>query len=69
MRFQRQMSLNGFLEVDHRWMVIDMDMTRLDTVEQVREFLSGVSGMEIQMLADSAERLRFVESTLRRFVR
>jgi hypothetical protein len=47
-------------------MVIDMNMARLDTIEQIRKFLFGVTGAEIRVLDGSTERLRFVERTLKR---
>lgn len=48
-------------------MVIDMDTTRLGTLEQVRQFLAGVSDVQLCVLQDDAERRRFVEHTLRWF--
>lgn len=48
-------------------MVIDMDTARLGTLEQVRQFLAGVSDVQLQVLQDEGERRRFVERTLRGF--
>lgn len=54
--------------VDHCKMVIDMDTTQLGTLEQVRQFLAGVSDVQLCVLQDDDERRRFVERTLRWFV-
>lgn len=48
-------------------MVIDMDTTRLETLEQVRTFLAGISDVQLHVLQRDVERRRFVERTLRWF--
>jgi hypothetical protein len=45
-------------------MVIDMNTTKLATIEQVREFLTGVSGIELRVLEGDEQRRRFVEHVL-----
>lgn len=44
-----------------------MNTSRLDTIGQVREFLAGVSDVELRVVQGDAERRRFVERTLRWF--
>jgi len=44
-----------------------MDTARLGTLEQVRQFLAGVSDVQLRVLQDDGERRRFVERTLRWF--
>lgn len=48
-------------------MTIDMDTTRLGTIEQVRAFLAGLCDAQLRTLHDDGERRRFVERTLCRF--
>jgi transposase InsO family protein len=48
-------------------MVIDMKTTRLETIGQVREFLSGICDVELRVVQDEVERRRFVGRTLRWF--
>lgn len=44
-----------------------MDTARLGTLEQVRQFLAGVSDVQLRVLQDDGERRRFVERTLHWF--
>jgi len=48
-------------------MVIDMDTARLETIEQVRTFLEGLSDVQLRALSDGGERRPCVERTLHWF--
>jgi len=47
-------------------MVIDMNEARLDTIEQIREFLAGTADVVFSTTEDQATRHRFVATVLRR---
>lgn len=47
-------------------MVIDMNEARLDTIEQIREFLAGTADVAISTPADQAVRQRFIVTVLKR---
>jgi hypothetical protein len=48
-------------------MVIEMNDSRLNTIEQIREFLAGTSDVQFSIPNDETVRRRFVETVLRRF--
>ena len=48
-------------------MVIDMNDARLETIEQIREFLAGTADVAFTVPADEARRRRFLATVLRRF--
>ncbi len=48
-------------------MVIDMNVSRLETVEQIRECLNGTADVAIANPADEATLRRFVTSAIRRY--
>ena len=47
-------------------MVIDMNEARLDTIEQIREFLAGTADVVFSTTEDQAARHRFVATVLKR---
>lgn len=48
-------------------MVIDMNESRLETIEQIREFLAGTADVAFSVPTDEAKRRAFVVTVLRRF--
>ena len=60
------MSLNGGRVADHRRMIMRLDTRRLQTLEQVREFLAGSAGIDLQPRS-RADAYAFVAKTLERF--
>ena len=48
-------------------MVIDMNESKLETIEQIREFLKGTADVIFSILADEATLHAFVATVLRRF--
>ena len=60
------MSLNGGRVAGHRRMVVTLDTHRLQTLEQVREFLDGSQPIDLQVQT-RAEAYAFVDQTVRRF--
>ena len=52
---------------DHRTMVIDMNEARLDTIEQIREFLAGTADVAFTVPPEEAKLRQFVVTVLRRF--
>src|SRR5487761_2400222 len=48
-------------------MVIDMNESRLETIEQIREFLAGTSDVAFSIPADESKRRAFVSAVIRRF--
>jgi hypothetical protein len=48
-------------------MVIDMNESKLGTIEQIREFLAGTADLTFTVPAEEAKRRRFVVTVLRRF--
>ena len=48
-------------------MVIDMNESKLETIEQIREFLAGTAAVAFTVPAEEAKRRRFVVTVLRRF--
>lgn len=48
-------------------MVIDMNEARLDTIEQIREFLAGTADLAFTAPTEEAKRRQFVATVLRRF--
>jgi hypothetical protein len=48
-------------------MVIDMNESRLDTIEQIREFLAGTADVAFTVPTEEAERRLFVARVLQRF--
>jgi hypothetical protein len=48
-------------------MVIDMNEARLETIEQIREFLAGTADIAFTVPTEEAKRRLFVASVLRRF--
>jgi hypothetical protein len=48
-------------------MVIDMNEARLDTIEQIREFLAGTADMTFTVPSEEAKLREFVATVLRRF--
>ena len=60
------MSLNGGRVAGHRRMIVTLDTHRLQTLEQVREFLDGSQPIDLQVQT-RAEAYAFVDQTVRRF--
>ena len=48
-------------------MVIDMNESRLETIEQIREFLAGTADVAFAVPAEEAKRRAFVATALKRF--
>jgi hypothetical protein len=48
-------------------MVIDMNESRLDTIEQIREFLQGTAEVSFSIPADESKLRAFVVTVLKRF--
>ncbi len=48
-------------------MVIDMNESKLGTIEQVRQFLAGIVDVAFTVPTEEAKRRRFVETVLQRF--
>jgi len=48
-------------------MVIDMNVAKLGTIEQIREFLAGTADLTFTVLTEEAKRRRFVVTVVRRF--
>ena len=48
-------------------MVIDMNEARLETIEQIREFLAGTADMAFTVPSEEAKLRQFVATVLRRF--
>lgn len=65
--FQRGMSLKRGCWVDHHSMVIDMNDTKLVTLEQLRGFLAGAADLGLTAVADSAARYGLIKGALKRF--
>ena len=61
------MSLKERFWIDHRPMVIDMNESKLATIEQVRNWLAGVSDVTLSPLASVRQRYEFIEQVVRRF--
>jgi transposase InsO family protein len=61
------MSLKGRFWIDHQPMVIDMNETKLVTLEQLRGFLAGAADLGLTTVADPATRYGFIKKVLRRF--
>ena len=60
------MSLNGGRVEDHRRMIVRLDTHRLQTLDQVREFLDGSEQVDLQPQT-RADAYAFVAKTVRRF--
>src|SRR5487761_2637889 len=65
--FQRHLMLKTGYCTDHRTMVIDMNEARLDTIEQIREFLAGTAAVTFTVPPEEAKLRQFVVTVLRRF--
>jgi len=61
------MSLKWGLWIDHPPMVIDMNEARLETIEQIRDFLAGTADVRFALPTDEAARHAFVANVLHRF--
>ena len=61
------MSLKARFGIDHHCMVIDMNDAKLATIEQLRNWLAGVSEVTLTPLASVRQRYEFIEQVLRRF--
>lgn len=61
------MRLKSPVWLDHPRMVIDMNEARLDTIEQIREFLAGTADLACTAPTEEAKRRQFVATVLRRF--
>ena len=48
-------------------MVIDMNLAKLGTIEQIREFLAGTADLTFTVPTEEANRRRFVVTVVRRF--
>lgn len=48
-------------------MVIDMNETRLHTIEQIEQFLSANAPIEFSAAGDDSERYRYISRVLKRF--
>ena len=48
-------------------MVINMNEAKLETIEQIREFLAGTAGIAFSVPTEAAKRRLFVATVLRRF--
>src|ERR1700674_5977207 len=48
-------------------MVIDMNESKLDTIEQIREFLTGTTAFTFSIPADESKLRAFVSTVIRRF--
>lgn len=48
-------------------MVIDMNESRLETIEQIREFLTGTTDVAFAIPTEEAKRRAFVATLLKRF--
>ena len=48
-------------------MVIDMNVSKLDTIEQIREFLDGTAEVAFSNPTDAFALRAFVETVLRRY--
>ena len=48
-------------------MVIDMNESKLETIEQIREFLTGTADVAFTVPTEEAKRRLFVLTVLRRF--
>ena len=55
------------LWVDHPGMVIDMNETRLCTIEQIEQFLSGSAQIEFSKFGDDTQRYEHISRVLKRF--
>jgi hypothetical protein len=53
--------------IDHPLMVIDMNESKLKTLEQIREFLTGSTDVVFSIPTDESTLRAFVASVLRRF--
>jgi len=53
--------------MDHQGMVIDMNESKLATLEQIREFLAGTSDVAFAIPAEEPRLRAFVAKVLRRF--
>ena len=60
------MSLNGAGSADHRRMIVRLDTDRLQTLDQVREFLDGSQEIDLQPQT-RADAYAFVAKTVQRF--
>ena len=60
------MSLNGGRVADHRRMIVRLDTHRLQTLDQVREFLGGSQEIDLQPQT-RADAYAFVAKTVQRF--
>src|SRR5665213_3302285 len=65
--FQRHRRLKRARWIDHPGMVIDMNESRLETIEQIREFLAGTADVAFAVPAEEAKRRAFVATVLKRF--
>ena len=65
--FQWHMRLKRVVWIDHLTMVIDMNEAKLETIEQIREFLAGTAEVTFAVPAEEAKRRRFVVTVIRRF--
>lgn len=65
--FQWEMSLKERFGIDHHSMVIDMNDSKLATIEQLRTWMAGVSDVTLTPLANVRQRYEFIEQVLRRF--
>lgn len=61
------MSLKRGCWVDHHSMVIDMNDTKLVTLEQLRGFLAGAADLGLTAVADPAARYGLIKGALKRF--
>ena len=53
--------------VDHRLMVVDMNESKIRTLEQVRQFLGGTADVQFAFRGDDAARYAHIAEVLRRF--
>lgn len=61
------MRLKPAVWIDHPRMVIDMNEARLETIEQIQEFLAGTADIAFTVPTEEAKRHRFVVTVLKRF--
>ena len=61
------MSLKGRFGIDHHCMVIEMNDSKLATIEQLRSWMAGASDVVLTPLDGVRQRYEFIEQVLRRF--